>query len=339
MTTEAFNPTTWTLDPPHRPDYLAGAVLNSLSRPLIGYRRKPWGVVKSFVLGGLSFGLLPLLIWPRRFRDFVIVEQQQLWHLAEWMRVRTGRPEAVELRDVWAKKLEPRHALWVLPTMAAAAVLVTRMLFLAGPGLFDTTYGFWRYADGWYVSPDARFLWREWTLLLSAGYFLHWVQVCKHTGSLVDFTRRFNALTAKEGIPPVPVRGVGLGFHPLWAVAALVGLCNSAAWAVPAALAGVVNARYVWKTSREVRGEFAQRVRTMLLTQRPTLDVPLPVKLLSPELLGFACVNEKCRAPLPPAQPSARGAARGSGEGSCELEVTSCERIPMHLPALATHNS
>jgi hypothetical protein len=43
-------------------------VLQGLARP-IGYRLT-WGVLKSLVLGGVSFGLLPLIAWTRNFRAF-----------------------------------------------------------------------------------------------------------------------------------------------------------------------------------------------------------------------------------------------------------------------------
>jgi len=61
-----FETSNLSVDPPPPPDYLAGAVLQGLARP-IGYRLT-WGVLKSLLLGGVSFGLLPLIAWTRNFQ-------------------------------------------------------------------------------------------------------------------------------------------------------------------------------------------------------------------------------------------------------------------------------
>src|SRR5947209_12084177 len=69
-------------------DDLGEAVLQGLARP-IGYKQSPTAV-RTFVSGLISFGFAPILRWQTRFRQYATVEQQQLWHLADWVR-RSGR--------------------------------------------------------------------------------------------------------------------------------------------------------------------------------------------------------------------------------------------------------
>ena len=97
LSMSAFTPTHTNLEPPDRPDNLSAAVLHSLSRPIYG--RITWGPLESFFLGGITFGIFPLISWPKAFGRFVVAEQQQFWHLLEWLRIRTGDEEAARLRD------------------------------------------------------------------------------------------------------------------------------------------------------------------------------------------------------------------------------------------------
>jgi hypothetical protein len=296
----SFTPGSPSFDPPDRPDQLAESVLASLSRPRWGYRSRPWGPIKTFILGALTGGLLPLLIWPRRLRNLMIVEQQQLWHLAEWLRLRTGKPEATALRDESAA-LGPAAAPSFLPLLLAI-LAVLALLHLTAAFNFNPDH----FRRLLYTFPDPSWrsirnrpytdFWRQWTLLISAGYLIHWLQVRHHARRLRQYVKQFNAITAAEGIGPVWAHRIGIGFHPLWAILAIVGIWRGAFWAVPMALAGVAHARYVRITSRGIRGQLAGRVKTMLMRHRPALNLrPTPN---SPPPLP--CVNERCRSPLPP---------------------------------------
>jgi hypothetical protein len=220
------------------------------------------------------------------------VEQQQLLMLADWLKLRTGRIEAAELRDDAAARLgstaqtEPIHvAILMLAALALFSVLTAQN--------FDVIGLWW---TSWNPGPYGRhghsFV-GVWTLLLTGGYFVHWLGVCRHAGRLEDYVAKFNAITTSEGVPPVRVPSVGVGFDPIWAVAALIGLSRGCLWAVPLALAGVVQWRYVMVTSRQTRGELARRVRSMLLGARPAVAVRS-----TPRPPSTQCVNEKCRAPV-----------------------------------------
>jgi len=293
-----FNPTRRVMDPPNRPDQIAESVLASLSRGRWGYRGRPWGVIKTAVLSFFTLGLLPLLCWPRRMRNFMQAEQQQLWQLAEWMRLRTGKPEALVLRDESARDLAPGPLSGAIQIVVAVMAVVA-FVHLAADRSFDFPRlwgGAWgvRFHGrvGFFYEPYWAF-WRQWSLLLSAGYLVYWLSVCHHAGMLEQYVEKFNALTAAEGIQPVRVAGVGLGINLAWGIFALIGLSRGAIWMIPLALAGVVQARYVWVTSRETRAALADRVRIMLQSSRPVLDVRT-----TPRASSRPCVNEKCGAPL-----------------------------------------
>ena len=309
-----FVPTAQSVDPPNQPDAFSDAVLASLSRPIPGFHVGPWGLIKTIIFGSLSFGLLPLLVWPNRFKKFVACEQQQLWHLAEWLRLHTGRPRATELRDWTQRELNATSGTTTL------AVLCGLFAVFAGFNLLHhadlaTLYGtaypliiphgriYWylhdtiwfpRYPRGFYGD-----FWGLWTLLISAGFIVDWFQVCRQAGALAEFTDKFNVIMAEEGIAPVQARGVGIGFSPLWALTAVVFVAGGALWAIPMAFAGVVHLRYVRKTSRRTRSEFAQAVRTMLTNRRPALLVRQPPSLAKAQNWRPACGNEKCKAFLP----------------------------------------
>src|SRR5688500_1944224 len=84
-------------DAPTRPDHLAGAVLRSLGRSFDN--KFAWGNAQTLVLGIISFGLWPLISWTASLRNYIRLEQQQLWHLAEWVRLQSVHPDAAKLRE------------------------------------------------------------------------------------------------------------------------------------------------------------------------------------------------------------------------------------------------
>ena len=84
-----------------------------------------------------------------------------------------------------------------------------------------------------------------------------------------------------------------MGFHPAWVVGAIVMVMCGGVWGVPMMLAGAVHATYSKYCSQMVRRQMAMRVREMLLSHRPALDVPLPTRLRT------TCSNNLCKATLP----------------------------------------
>ncbi len=278
-----FAPTQWTLEPDARPDHLSTAVLHSLSRPVYGLA---WGPLKSLILGGITFGILPLIAWPKKFARFVTAEQQQLWHLVEWLRIRTGEDEAGKLRDP-LRGVGPVPTLWIVPLIMLIILAVNFLPWLRPPGfglprILSATYLFniarpemiWH--GRWAHWPLVSRLHVIWVACLSIAYASHWLHVQQHAADVNRLVRRLNLIFAKQHIAPVGIPGLGIGLRPLWIGAAIVGVLFGAWWAIPAALAGAVHKRYIERTSSRIRAELSGRVQMLLQRQRPDIDVPVP---------------------------------------------------------------
>jgi hypothetical protein len=316
----AFTPTSRVIEPSGT-DELAQAVLSGLERPARdssgkptwGNVGRPWGIFKTFLVGPLTFGILPLLLWPWRFRYLASIEQQQYWHLGEWLRLRTNKPQATELRDQATRQLDPGFWMSALPGLLALATVAAFLnlwmshnfswsafwqvtlgmsdmgsepelrpyLQQMGLSIFDQTYDYHPYQAFEKLC----------TALLTCGYAVHWFQICRRSGALDKFATQFNAVTATQGLAPIKIAGVGLGLQASWIITALISvlLDNDLIWMVPMALAGVVHSRYVLTTSPQARADFAARMRQML-----------PADPTAPGARAGLCVNEKCRVPLPP---------------------------------------
>ena len=65
-----------------------------------------WGLIRVFLLGGISGGIIPTIILPKRFNNFAKAEQLQFWHLAEWSRLQTGDTQAAAASEA-AKQVTP----------------------------------------------------------------------------------------------------------------------------------------------------------------------------------------------------------------------------------------
>jgi hypothetical protein len=295
-----FHPTNLSLEPPPPPDYLAGAVLQGLSRPIGG--RLSWGVLKSLFLGAVSFGLLPILAWTRGFRAFVIAEQQQLLHLAQWVRQNSAHPLARQLESD-AVELRPRTMISLLSIFIVVATAVAMFLaighyrsFTPFDQLIAGTYGFRkvRFLDHRVVPLlNSRSLFTLWVYGLSAAYLLHALQVHLHAADVKRFVARFSEIAQAEGVNRVQATSLGIALRPLWLVAAFAFLAMGAPWGIIAMLAGAAQRRYITSTSRDTRADLAQRLRAMLTRRRPDAGVSLPVYLRD------RCVEPRCRADVP----------------------------------------
>jgi hypothetical protein len=273
------------------PDHLAGGVLRSLSRSFRGHYS--WGVITTLVLGLGSLGVLPLLRWTRFFWQYVRLERQQLWHLAEWLRLQTAHPDADALPDQaetirWRGVLAAAAWVWV---GAVVLFFATRLWHdpFAVRMLFDSTLG----ARGGTAPLYRQDLFFAWTIGLSVAYALHWLQVQLHAGDVRRFVEKFNRVAAWEGVEPLARPRLGVGAQPLWMFAAAGMVVAGAAWGLPLMLAGAAQRRYISRMSARVRAEAADRVRTILLLRRPVMRVP---PFARPTIL---CRGERCRAPIP----------------------------------------
>jgi hypothetical protein len=282
-----FTPTQWTLEPADRPDLLSGAVLNSLSRPASKIRA--WGPLSTLVLGGFSFGILPLLFWPRRFANFVVAEQRQLWHLAEWLRVRSGDAEAQKVRDSIRDGGSPA-TLKLIPLAVVAVLAVYFVPWILKPsmGFHDFLLATYRYdrsglktlTSEWSEFPTAPFmLHRAWILCLSFAYVAHWLHVREHAAEMRGLVSRINGILVRNGSAAVRVARAPVGLGPLWILAAGIGTSLGGWWMIPACLAGAAHRRYTEIISPRTRWELAKRVETFLLADKPAKNLPTPHRL------------------------------------------------------------
>jgi hypothetical protein len=297
-----FTPTQWTLEPSARPDPLSSAVLHSLSRRTLGLA---WGPLKTVFLGGITFGILPLIIWPRKFTRFVAFERHQLWHLVEWLRIRTGEDESANLRDS-VQRTSAGNSIWIVPLILLGILASNFVPWMNSPG-----FNFPSLLHGTYLfngsSPDAFSIthWSRhfrpgpmhfyglWTLCLSIAYASHWLHIQQHANDVHRLIRRMNVIFARQNIPPVGLYSPGIGFRPLWILAAIFGVICGAWWAIPASLAGAVHQRYIERTSTRIRAELAQRVTTLLQQQQPNMNIPIP------HGLRVLCSNRLCENSAP----------------------------------------
>jgi len=275
------------------PDYLAGALLNSFSRHL--GTRASWSFLKTLLWSTVTFGIGPLLVWPRGLRGLIATERSQFLHLAEWMRLRSGAPDTSQLVAA-AERVKINPILSYGPVWIASAVVIAFGIIFSQVGfsvrdLIASTYHFGR---GWpRIGPiAANELFTIWSTGLLTAYTLHWFQLLAHASKVRNAVRAFNELAIPQGLPPVrEPRGVGL--RPIWLAAALVMMSANAMWAIPMMLAGGMQRRYAAVTGPALRGAVADRLRDMLMVRRPMMRVPSPIAVQR------RCPNEQCRAEMP----------------------------------------
>jgi len=234
-----------------------------------------WGVFRASVLGAASFGILPLLLWPRRFREYAAIEARQFRTVAEWSRRHGSVPAAVGPLRAAAEGLEARPILWLLPLLLAAFVVGAFVVRFNGTGwswddLLACTYRLNDYyprfdawmGDPWSNWPRQPVLHLIWCAGLSMAYLCHWVQVRLHRADVYGLVRRFNSLTRDQAIRAVRIRRFG-SFNPLLIVAAVAFLHFDAWWGIPMLLAGAADRRYTISTSPAIRAQLAERVGEM----------------------------------------------------------------------------
>jgi hypothetical protein len=293
-----FTPTSRMLEPPDRPDQLAGAVISALGRPVYG-SLLPWGPIKSFLLGAISLGVLPLLYWPRIFARFCIAQQQQFWHLLEWLRVRHGDAEAADLQRS-LRAIVPPFTLRLAPVVC---------LIIIAASLFGWSINAPLHLGGWVLAPLGilGFPWSHawrfslnnfymiWTVCLCVAYGSLWLHIREQAARVRHLVGRINVILRRHDVDPVTAADPGLGLRPMWICAAVIGVMAGAWWAIPAALAGALQKQYIRRTSLRTRSELSQRVRTLLLRQHPPVDLPVAARL------RLTCRNSLCACPLPTA--------------------------------------
>ena len=270
-------------------DHLAASVLRSLGR---SFKDQFSLTAADAAIGGLlTFGILPLWKLHRQFRDYIAFEKQQLWHLAEWLRVRRGGDDTLALHDA-LRKHRTSFFLSLVKVLGIVAFIGVVFAEFNGRfqlrGLIDQTY-----RANWVRYWDRYEVWMAWVAGLSIAYGAHWLQVIRHEHRLEKFAVRFNKVAVREGVAPIADPPFDLGLNTGWIVGAgLLAWLGGALWAIPMALAAAVQRRYINGTATRVRGDLLDRARTMIAQQRPAVAVPTYV------IHGRRCDNPRCRAAI-----------------------------------------
>jgi hypothetical protein len=287
------NRATEVAQPLETPDYLAGALLQSLMRPFAD--RYVMGLVKTGFLAVVSFGVLPLILLPRKLREFAARERDQLWHLAQWMRVQFGADaEALQPRSPALDRFV--HLLRLISWGSAAVAIVIIVSYVSGAprgeDLARATYGYFRHPH--YGYREVEQLFAVWTISLCIGYSAHWFAVLAHQARVRNFISDFNELAQRKGVRPMMLPPEVLGFSVVWLFGGFILMKCGAFWGLPLALAGAAQTRYIKSQARTTRAQLAERVREVLSATRPQMLVPVPV------VLRRKCPVSLCQAPLPP---------------------------------------
>jgi hypothetical protein len=278
------------LDHAGETDHLVGGVLRSLSR---SFRNQfSLSPARAFGLGLITFGVWPLWKLSRQFSDYVTLERQQLWHMAEWLRVRRGGDSSQALHD-HLQSIRPRTALKIL--MAACVLLAGVVIWNEMDGgislsrLIESTY---RTHQPWFDDEGPTAIWLVWVLGLSVAYSLHGLRIYLHHRAVARFVGGFNRLLQREGIPTITMPAFGVRPMRGWWVTEIILALIGAFWGIPMSIAGAMQRRYINSSAARLRAQMLERVRSILQQNRPAIAVPNYV------IHGRRCGNALCQASL-----------------------------------------
>src|SRR4051794_8180351 len=153
-------------------DHLAGAVLRTLGRS----HRNMYSLSPSqaFWMSIVSFGLWPLWRMGRQFRAYVVFERQQLWHLAEWLRLRRGGDDALGLQDQ-LQMIQPSLVAKRLNMFCVVCICIVFWLLLGDRITMDSVINnTWSLKNSHVTPSGTKAAWLAWVVGLSAAYFTHW---------------------------------------------------------------------------------------------------------------------------------------------------------------------
>jgi hypothetical protein len=251
----------------------------------------------------ISFGLLPLLLWPTRWAEFLDTERHDLLGLAAGWRQRVDAPDAARL-DIITRRLKPRPILMVLPWLAVGFnVVFLGILFTQGDNLnrlWNLTFRHvlvptdrnesdsqsWNrdYSPGWERenfhhslynrwqtpahSPLEEHLYTVWIVSLCLAYFCQWYAVRSHAAAVHSLVKWTNKLARENRFTRIRDESKKIGLNFLW-IGLGVALCSQQVWwAIPMVLAGAFQRRYSMISSPAVRVALAGQAREAFTISR-----------------------------------------------------------------------
>jgi len=249
-----------------------------LSNPMPGQAN---GAMITLLECLVSFGLIPLLLWPTRWADYLETERHDLLDLAAWWHQRVDAANAAKLERI-ARRFRPRPLLMVLPWLAAGFNLVLMAtLLVMGDRLgriWDLTFGHdalrlsRAISSGTPLGMLESHLYGAWIGTLAVAYFCQWHAVRSHlraVGSLVNFT---NALARENRFTQIPAVTTQAGLNVLWIMVAVALCVYHAWWVIPMVFAGAIQRSYTRKISPTVRRALASQARSGFAVTRSRRD-------------------------------------------------------------------
>lgn len=279
--------------PPAAPDYaLADAAVRQLDRRPAA---ASWGWMKTVLLAAPSLGLLPLLVWPIKFREVAAEEAEMLNTLALWAEQRGRAPRSIAPLKQAANRARPSPFPIIVSVLAAVLVVGAYVVaFRQAPGFSLDRLLHWTYYTDFFrhgAMSHRDVLYLIWQCSLGVGFAVQWHAIGEHRANVRRFIGGLNPVLEAEWLAPVapPRDSRGAWIRRAWVLLAVVLCFYHAFWAIPMALAGMAQRRYTESTAPCLRRELARRVRdAVVLRPLSTPAQPAPPR----------CQNQRCLAPV-----------------------------------------
>lgn len=234
----------------------------------------PKAIVSAF-WAVISLGVVPVVVWGRRFGAIIAQDRQVMAKIAGWAGAVRGESQVGKPLRVSVGRLRDRQG-WYLGGLALSLVAAGAVVWAAAafdmPGrgwkaLLGTTFGFqWPRFHHARLTPIGVGVFAAWTSGLGLAYCFHLTRVSLHAAAVRRFLDEFNRTVAiEEGLPPVLMPPIGFGFSPVWALLAVLLASASGWWAVPLAIAGATDRRYRRRAMPRVRADLLDRVKHVSL--------------------------------------------------------------------------
>lgn len=267
------------------PTELTRGLLNALDRPPLDSITP--STAGTLVGGLLTAGIYPAIALPRKWQKAVRLNQNVLWHLAEWTTVNVGVDEGRWLHRQFSGRLPILLAslAWLSGVLALAAMAVG---VLSGFELLS----FWR------VDPVTTLgdpIYTSFLAGLLGSYFLTWLSVNTHLRGMHRARGAFERMTSQ--LAPTPGLAAArwqLGIRPVSTLLGLVLMLAGFAWALPMLIAATAQRRTLLIHSRRINSRLAHRLRELMERRRPVVALPPVV-----DRVGL-CRNAVCDQVLPP---------------------------------------